>query len=104
MNYFKIIPIFIFTSLCYSQSEVNYYNIIDSVSELRIENDIKKLVSFGTRHTLSDTLSNSNGIGAARRWIKKSFTEISKNCDNCLEVSYQKNYFKKNKKRLVKDV
>ena len=104
MNYFKIIPIFIFTSLCYSQSEVNYYNIIDSVSELRIENDIKKLVSFGTRHTLSDTLSNSNGIGAARRWIKKSFTEISKNCDNCLEVSYQKNYFKKNKRRLVKDV
>ena len=56
MNYFKLIPIFIFTSFIwgYSQSESNYYNIIDSVSELRIEKDIKKLVSFGTRHTLSD--------------------------------------------------
>lgn len=95
MNYFKLIPIFIFTSLCYSQSESNYYNIIDSVSELRIEKDIKKLVSFGTRHTLSDTLSNSTGIGAARRWIRKSFKEISSNCDNCLDVFYQKNYFKK---------
>ena len=104
MNYFKIIPILIFTSLCYSQSEENYYNIIDSISENRIENDIKKLVSFGTRHTLSDTLSNTTGIGAARRWIKKSFKDISTNCNNCLEVFYQKNYFVKNKRRLIKDV
>ena len=104
MNYFKIIPILIFTSLCYSQSEENYYNIIDSISENRIESDIKKLVSFGTRHTLSDTLSNTTGIGAARRWIKKSFKDISTNCNNCLEVFYQKNYFVKNKRRLIKDV
>ena len=104
MNYFKIIPILIFTSLCYSQSDKNYYNIIDSVSEYRIESDIKKLVSFGTRHTLSDTISITTGIGAARRWIKKSFKDISSNCNNCLEVSYQKNYFIKNKRRLIKDV
>ena len=104
MNYFKIIPILIFTSLCYSQSEENYYNIIDSISENRIESDIKKLVSFGTRHTLSDTLSITTGIGAARRWIKKSFKDISSNCNNCLEVFYQKNYFIKNKRRLIKDV
>ena len=104
MNYFKIIPILIFTSLCYSQSEENYYNIIDSISENRIESDIKKLVSFGTRHTLSDTISITTGIGAARRWIKKSFKDISSNCNNCLEVFYQKNYFIKNKRRLIKDV
>ena len=104
MNYFKIIPILIFTSLCYSQSEENYYNIIDSISENRIESDIKKLVSFGTRHTLSDTISITTGIGAARRWIKKSFKDISSNCNNCLEVYYQKNYFIKNKRRLIKDV
>lgn len=104
MNYFKIIPILIFTSLCYSQSEENYYNIIDSISENRIESDIRKLVSFGTRHTLSDTLSITTGIGAARRWIKKSFKDISSNCNNCLEVFYQKNYFIKNKRRLIKDV
>ena len=104
MNYFKLIPIFIFTSLCYSQSEENYYNIIDSVSENRIESNIKKLVSFGTRHTLSDTTSVTTGIGAARRWIKKSFENISSDCNNCLEVFYQKNYFVKNKRRLIKDV
>ena len=104
MNYFKLIPIFIFTSLCYSQSEENYYNIIDSVSENKIESNIKKLVSFGTRHTLSDTTSVTTGIGAARRWIKKSFENISSDCNNCLEVFYQKNYFVKNKRRLIKDV
>ena len=104
MNYFKIIPILIFTSLCYSQNDKNYYNIIDSVSEYRIESDIKKLVSFRTRHTLSDTVSSTTGIGAARRWIKKSFKDISSNCNNCLEVYYQKNYFVKNKRRLIKDV
>ena len=50
MNYFKLIPIFIFTSLCYSQSEENYYNIIDSISENRIESDIKtsrRMKAFG---------------------------------------------------------
>ena len=52
MNYFKIIPILIFTSLCYSQSEENYYNIIDSISENRIESDIKKLVSFGSEKNI----------------------------------------------------
>ena len=36
-------------------------------SPARIEADIRKLVSFGTRHTLSDTRSDTRGIGAARR-------------------------------------
>lgn len=31
---------------------------------------VEKLASFGTRHTLSDTTSDTRGIGAARRWLK----------------------------------
>lgn len=54
----------------------------------RIKEDITKLVSFGTRHTLSDTLSETRGIGAARRWIKAEFEKISQDCDGCLEVIY----------------
>ena len=104
MNFIKIIPIFFVISLSFSQSERDFYQIIESVSADRIEQSINKLVSFGTRHTLSDTISNKTGIGAARRWIKKSFEEISSECNNCLEVFYQKNFFKKNKRRLVKDV
>src|SRR5690606_20640654 len=39
-------------------------------------------------NTLSDTLSSTRGIGAARRWIKAQFDSISAACGGCLEVSY----------------
>lgn len=44
--------------------------IVNAISAARIDMYIRKLVSFHTRHTLSDTTSDSTGIGAARRWIK----------------------------------
>jgi len=81
------------------------YDIINSVSSERIEADITTLVNFGTRHTLSDTVSDTRGIGAARRWIKSNFEEISSNCNDCLEVFYQKNFIEKgDNERIVKDV
>lgn len=64
--------------------------MVAAVSPGRIEADIISLVSFGTRHTLSDTLSETRGIGAARRWIKAEFDEISAACGGCLEVFYQR--------------
>ena len=92
-------------SLLQGQEKRDLYKIIDEVSSERIEKDIRKLVSFGTRHTLSDTLSKKRGIGAARRWIKSEFEKISNNCNNCLEVFYQKNYFTpKDGERIVKPV
>src|SRR6478752_5039262 len=39
-----------------------------------------KLVGFGTRSTLSDTKSDTRGIGAARRWVKSRFDAISRDC------------------------
>jgi hypothetical protein len=62
--------------------------IVRSVSTARLETDLRRLVSFGTRHTLSDTLSPTRGIGAARRWIKAEFDRISTACGGCLEVFY----------------
>jgi len=47
---------------------------------------IGKLVGFGTRHTLSDTTSNTRGIGAARRWVKGRFEEFSRHCNGCLQI------------------
>ncbi len=44
--------------------------IVGDISPQRIEATIRKLVSFRTRHTMSDTVSETEGIGAARRWIK----------------------------------
>ena len=64
------------------------YDIVDAVSAHRIEQDIGKLAGFGTRNTLSDTVSETRGIGAARRWIKAEFEYISTQCNDCLEVSF----------------
>lgn len=44
--------------------------IVRAISPQRIQGYVEKLVSFGTRHTMSDTVSDTRGIGAARRWIK----------------------------------
>jgi len=88
-----------------AQEKYDLYDIIDNVSSNRIKRDIKTLVNFGTRHTLSDTISKKRGIGAARRWIKSEFERISNACNNCLEVFYQKNYFTpKDGERIVKPV
>ncbi|MEX0899828.1 MAG: M28 family metallopeptidase [Gammaproteobacteria bacterium] len=64
------------------------HEIAAAPSAARIEADIEKLVSFGTRHTLSETESDTRGIGAARRWIHAEFERISKDCGGCLDVSY----------------
>ena len=57
-----------------------------AVSPAELNSTIGTLVSFGTRHTLSETSSASRGIGAARRWVQGRFTEMSARCGNCLEV------------------
>ncbi len=47
---------------------------------------VSALVGFGTRHTMSDTSSDTRGIGAARRWVQRRFEVISKHCNGCLQV------------------
>lgn len=65
------------------------HDIQAQISAQRIEADINTLVNFGTRHTLSETDSDTRGIGAARRWIKAEFDKISAACGGCLDVYYQ---------------
>ena len=62
------------------------HQIAGEVSAERQHAIIAKLVSFGTRHTLSDTKSDTRGIGAARRWIAGQFSAMSKDCGGCLTV------------------
>jgi hypothetical protein len=70
--------------------DVRIDGLVAAVSADRIEAHVRTLVGFGTRHTLSDTLSPTRGIGAARRWIKAELDSISAACGGCLEVSYQR--------------
>ena len=45
-----------------------------------------RLVAFGTRHSASDTTSETRGVGAARRWIAAQFEALSKSCAGCLQI------------------
>jgi len=67
--------------------DMRLYAIANATSAQRIGDDIATLVNFGTRHSLSDTQSASQGIGAARNWIKGEFEAISGDCGGCLEVT-----------------
>ncbi len=56
------------------------------VSEAELKANITRLVSFGTRHSASDTASPTRGIGAARRWAEDRFKGFSTACGNCLTI------------------
>ncbi len=101
-----ILLVFLYTlTTSQAQTDERIYDIIDAISSERIEKDVTTLANFGTRHTLSDTVSTTRGIGAARRWIKNEFDRISAECDNCLSVSFQRDLVKKGTNaRIVKDV
>ena len=61
-------------------------SIAGDVKPEELKKTIDRLVGFGTRHTLSDTRSNTRGIGAARRWVKARFAEIGAQCGGCLTI------------------
>jgi hypothetical protein len=78
-----------FSTFFYGQVDTRIYDIVDAVSAEKLEYYVQNLVDFGTRNTFSETKSDTRGIGAARRWIKSEFEEISSNCNNCLDVFFQ---------------
>jgi len=51
---------------------------VNEISAKTLEADVRKLVSYGTRHTLSDTQSKKRGIGAARQYVFDEFKKYSK--------------------------
>lgn len=71
------------SSLCLSSSlraqsaDLRIQAIVDSVSPDRLAATVKSLAAFETRNLLSDTVSTTRGIGAARRWILEQFKAAS---------------------------
>lgn len=94
--------IFIFILLCLCVSATNtsaqkakekpnadVQKMLKEVSAKNIEATIRKLVSFGTRNTLSEQNNPTRGIGAARDYLFGEFQKISADCGNCLQVEKQ---------------
>lgn len=63
---------------------------LENISAERLMADVETLVSFHTRHTLSETESDERGIGAARRWLKREFESISRETGGRLQVREQR--------------
>jgi hypothetical protein len=63
---------------------------VKTISAANVRSDDEKLVSFGTRSTLSvqdpQSIAAGHGIGAAREWLKSQLEAYSKQCGGCLEV------------------
>ncbi len=59
----------------------------EAPSPARLKADVEKLVSFGTRHTLSSPDDPKRGIGAARRWFAEEMKRTSAKCGGCIQVS-----------------
>jgi hypothetical protein len=74
--------------------------IASEVSEDRIKVIIEKLVSFGTRNTMSDATDPAHGVGAARQWILDQFQSYNSK----LQVRFDKYRVKKQGQRVFKDV
>lgn len=75
------ITLLTFTSL-YSQTTINrdpfIEKMVNEVSKDSLESYIRKMVSFGTRNTLSTQSNPKRGIGAARNWVLYKFNEFAK--------------------------
>jgi len=73
-----IVPAFVAADpATYSAIHPQVKKIVEEVSAERIRATIEKLVSFGTRHTLSAQDDPQHGIGAARKWIFAEFQSYS---------------------------
>ncbi|MEA3000958.1 MAG: hypothetical protein QOK17_2791 [Sphingomonadales bacterium] len=64
------------------------------VSEARLHATVEKLVSFGTRHTLSSMTDPRRGIGAAEHWVQEEFGRYSAACGGCLQIVTPEEDFK----------
>jgi hypothetical protein len=64
-------------------------NLVGQLDGARMKQTVEKLVSFGTRHTLSDTTSETRGIGAARRWIFDEMSRVAAGSNGRMTVAYQ---------------
>ena len=70
------------------QRQIQITRIVKDISAQRIEANLRKLVGFGTRHTMSETVSDVRGIGAARRWIKGELDRCAAASGGRMQVAF----------------
>ena len=87
--FFAILFLFVAANAFGQKPDAEVARMIKEVSAKNIESTIRKLVSFGTRNTLSEQDNPTRGIGAARDWAFAEFQKISADCGGCLSIEKQ---------------
>ncbi|MEC5157555.1 M28 family metallopeptidase [Chryseobacterium sp. MP_3.2] len=84
------------------EKDAEILGYLNKVSKDSLKANVVKLVSFGTRHTLSSTTDNGKGVGAARNWVLSKFKTYAKNSDGNMEVYLQNKDLQPDGKRIDK--
>lgn len=100
--FFLLTSCAVFSQRLSKDEEVKKY--VSQVNEDSLKSYIGKMVSFGTRHTLSRTDDPKQGIGAARSWVIKKFSDYAKNSGGRMEVYLQQEDIQPDGKRIDKAV
>ena len=103
--FYSVFTFLFFTQIIFSQvaedSEIK--KMITEIKAENLEATVRKLVSFGTRHTLSDTKSKTKGIGAAQQWVKSEFDKYALESNGRLTAEIDYFTVKADGKRINKD-
>ncbi len=78
--------------------------LVEAVSADSIEANVRRLAAFGTRHTLSETDSETEGIGAARRWIRRTLERYAEAGGGRMQVAFDEFLYKADGRRIDRDV
>lgn len=95
--------IFLFSQTA-SQKDPQIEKMIREVSGDSLKSYIAKLVSFGTRNTLSTQTDPNRGIGAARQWVLNRFNEFSKQSNGRLSAFIDTTTYKKDGRRVNRNI
>ncbi len=72
--------------------------------KIHLKSYITKLVSFGTRNTLSTQTDPNRGIGAARKWVLSKFNEFAKQSGGRLTAFIDTTIYKNDGRRVNRDI
>lgn len=86
------------------QRDPEIEKMVNEVSKDSLKSYITKLVSFGTRNTLSTQTNPDRGIGAAREWVLSKFNEFAKESGGRLTAFIDTTIYKKDGRRVNRDI
>jgi hypothetical protein len=103
--FYSVFTFLFFTQITFSQvaEDPEIKKMITEIKAENLEATVRKLVSFGTRHTLSDTKSKTKGIGAAQQWVKSEFDKYALESNGRLTAEIDYFSVKADGKRINKD-